>query len=242
MSQETSLSKSQQAMVDSSFREAVELFEEELRKKHERISKEETNPNHVKQKAGLDYVDFAYMKSKAHEHYPGWSFKNLEIVHEMLNSGWVVVKGELHFYDNGLPRVGACAAAHRIAFKKDQPRIPENIVDLSNDVKAAVSDAMKKGFNVYMNISDDIYKSSEVEDIEQDVKEALYKIVEDCNNQSALYNYIDTRTTKANVNKTARKLLGSAYNNLKKEVGEEEAKSKIEAYKEALELVGINLN
>lgn len=223
-------------MANNEFRKAIKEMEADIKEKHKKVSNKETNPNHVKQKAGMDYVEFAYMKAQANEFYPGWSFKNLEIVEEFLVSGWVVVKGELHFIDEGMPRVGACAAAHRIAFKKGEDRIPQNIVDLGNDVKAAVTDCQKKGFNTYMNISDDIYRQIEIEDITNDQKQILYDIVEECkpDEQRKLYVYIDTRTTKATFEDTSKKLLGAMYSHQKKE-NEQKATKLLNKFRDRLE-------
>jgi len=219
-------------MAAKEFQKAIKDIQSDIKEKHEKVSKEETNPNHVKQKAGMDYVEFQYMKNKANEHYPGWSFKNLKIVEEFLVSGWVVVKGELHFIDEGMPRTGACAAAHRIAFKSGKDRIPENIVDLGNDVKAAVSDAMKKGFNTYMNISDDIYRALEIVDIDEDEKQFLYDIISDCNptEQRKFYNFVDNNTTKANFKDIVKKTLGALYK-YQKPINEKEATKLLTKYK-----------
>lgn len=201
----------QKMILNSAALEAVKEFEESIRQKHKKVSDTKTNPNHVKQKAGMDYVEFAYMKGQANYYYPIWGTKNLVIKHEMINAGWVVVQLDLYWIDDGIPRQGVCAAAHRIAFKKDHERIPENIVDLSNDVKAAVTDALKKGFNTYMNISDDIYRHLEIEDITDEQKELLYSIVEGCDpsRQRAFYSFVDDSTVKANLKETFDKLINA---------------------------------
>jgi len=220
-----SLSDTQIAVIDTSILESIREFEEAIKVKHKKVSREKTNKNHVKQKAGMDYVEFSYMKNKANEHYPLWSFKNLEIINELITTGWVVVKGELHFLDEGVPRVGAVAAAHRVAFKSGADRTPQNIVDLGNDVKAAVSDAMKKAFNVYMNISDDIYRTIEIEDIDEAQKKILYEMIEKCaeSQKLAFYKFVDTNTMKFNFEEIAKKLLGALYKHQEAELNKEEA-------------------
>lgn len=222
-------------VANAEMRKVLKEIENDIREKHKTVSEKETNPNHVKQKAGMDYVEFPYMKSVANQFYPGWSFKNLEIVHEFLISGWVVVQGELHFIDEGMPRVGACAAAHRIAFKKDMDRIPENIVDLGNDVKAAVTDAMKKGFNTYMNISDDIYRQIEIEDIDMKQKTVLYDIVAECkpDDQRKFYSFVDNSTTKATFQDTSKKLLKAMYS-YQKTLSEDKANQLLSKFQQEL--------
>ncbi|MEX0595507.1 MAG: hypothetical protein WD512_03325 [Candidatus Paceibacterota bacterium] len=213
MSNLISHSDSVGALANNEIRKVLKEMQNEIKEKHEKVSKEETNPNHVKQKAGMEYVEFPYMKSQANKHYPGWSCKNLEIVEEFLTAGWVVITAELHFIDEGMPRVGAITAAHRIAFKSGMDRIPVNIVDLGNDVKAALTDAMKKGFNTYMNISDDIYRQIEIEDIDENQRRVLYDMIEECNpdDQRKFYNHVDNSVVKSTFQEVARKLLKSLY-------------------------------
>lgn len=214
--------------------EAIREFEQAVKKKHRKISEKKTNKNHVKQKAGMDFVEWAYMKSQVNENYPIWSTKNLVIKHELISAGWIVVQFDLVFYDEGVPRTGVCAAAHRIAFKTGQTRTPENIVDLSNDVKAAVTDALKKGFNTYMNISDDIYRQIEIEDISAGQKKLLYDIVSDCepSQQASFYSFIDNSVSRSNLTEITLKLLKAYYNFTSRTKGEEEAKKGYQSHKD----------
>ena len=99
------------------------------------------------------------MKKIADKHFPGWSW---EIINsEALGSEAYVVHGRLKFYDNGIMRTGDMVAAHR--FQK--LRGTQQFSDIGNDVKASNTDTMKKAFNMYMNIADDVYKN-QVEDPE----------------------------------------------------------------------------
>lgn len=224
--------------------DALHEAEEKIREKHKKVSEKKTNPNHVKQKAGMDYVEFAYMKSMANKYYPGWSFQNLIIIEQMLNAGWVAVQGELHFLDEGIKRVGACAAAHRIAFKSGKDRVPENIVDLGNDVKAAVTDALKKGFNTYMNISDDIYRHLEVEPLTKGQITVLYEIVEKCKpeSQRKFYNFVDNNMNSTNAVEMSEKLLKSMASYVVEKEGQKTAEEKFNEYKSKLKELGIRID
>ena len=51
-------------------------------------------------------------------------------------------------------------AAHRIQKKRGT----NEFVDIGNDVKAANTDCIKKAFNMYLNIADDVYRN-QVEDL-----------------------------------------------------------------------------
>ena len=52
-------------------------------------------------------------------------------------------------------------AAHRIQKKRGT----NEFVDIGNDVKASNTDCIKKAFNMYLNIADDVYRN-QVEDLE----------------------------------------------------------------------------
>ena len=79
----------------------------------------------------------------------------------MLGSAAYVVHGRLKWYDEGIWRTGDIVAAHRIQTKRGTGEF----VDIGNDVKAANTDAIKKAFNMYMNIADDVYRN-QIEDME----------------------------------------------------------------------------
>ena len=155
----------------------IKQVEDNIRKKHKKVSSKETNKSHVKQKAGMDYVDFPYMRNEVDENYPLWSLVNLKFYPEFINTGWVMVQGELQWMEEGVVRRGCHAAAHRIQFKQGASRTPENIVDLGNDVKSAVTDLLKKCFNTYLSISDDIYKNITIEAATEEQILYLKKII-----------------------------------------------------------------
>jgi len=115
-----------------------------------------TTPKHEVQKRpdGYEYVEAAYMRKIANENYPGWSWVIQK--YEFLGDKWIIIHGRLTFVDkNGVIRAGDMVAGHRIQHKKDAP---DEYVDISNDVKSANTDCLKKAFNLYMNIADDIYR------------------------------------------------------------------------------------
>jgi hypothetical protein len=55
-------------------------------------------------------------------------------------------------------------AAHRI----QKGRESGTFVDVGNDIKSANTDCMKKAFNMYMNIADDVYRNQVVDLDEND--------------------------------------------------------------------------
>ena len=99
------------------------------------------------------------MREIADKEFPGWSWKVVNT--EVLGSEAYVVHGRLKFYDEGIWRECDVTASHRI----QKQRGTNDFVDIGNDVKAANTDAIKKAFNMYMNIADDVYRN-QVDDLE----------------------------------------------------------------------------
>ena len=125
---------------------------------HKTVSNIDTPKYFVKNKMGADYVEYSYTREIADKHYPGWSWNIIKS--EALGSEAYVVQGRLRWFDNGIWREGDAVAAHRVQTKRDG----NGFVDIGNDIKAANTDAIKKAFNMYMNIADDVYRNR-VEDL-----------------------------------------------------------------------------
>ena len=113
--------------------------------KHDIVSDINTPKAYIKKKMDMDYVEVGYMKKIADKHYPGWSWEVIKT--EFAGTQAYVVHGRLKWYDSGIQRTGDMTAAHRIQRKR------------------ANTDCMKKAFNMYMNIADDVYRN-QVEDTE----------------------------------------------------------------------------
>jgi hypothetical protein len=142
---------------------------EQITKTHNDVSAINTPKAYIKKKMDMDYVEIGYMKSIADKHYPGWSWEVVKT--EFAGTEAYVVHGRLKWYDNGIQRIGDMTAAHRIQKKRSDG----SYVDLGNDVKSANTDCMKKAFNMYMNIADDVYRN-QVEDTELS-EEQISKLV-----------------------------------------------------------------
>ena len=108
---------------------------------------------------GLDYVEYSVMRDIADKEYPGWSWTIINT--ENLGSEAYVVHGRLKWFDEGIWRLGDMVAAHRIQKKRGI----DGFVDIGNDIKASNTDCIKKAFNMYLNICDDVYRN-QVEDFE----------------------------------------------------------------------------
>ena len=147
------------ATINETSMDKIDKILESITDKHDFVSDIRTPRAYVKKKMDMDYVEIGYMKSMAEKHYPGWSWEVIKT--EFAGTQAYVVHGRLKWYDNGIQRTGDMTAAHRIQRKRGT----DEYVDLGNDINAANTDCMKKAFNMYMNISDDIYRN-QVEDTE----------------------------------------------------------------------------
>ena len=126
---------------------------------HKKVSDIKTPKPFVKQKMGMDYVQYSYMRDIAYKYYPDWSWEIKST--EFAGDKYYVVVGRLIWTEQGVIKHGDASAAHRIQKQRDN----DDYVDLGNDVKAANTDCIKKAFNMYMNICDDVYRN-QVEDPE----------------------------------------------------------------------------
>ena len=151
---------------------------ETIRDLHEKVSMEDTPKTYIKKKMGMDYVEISYMKSVADRYYPGWSWTIIST--EMLGSEAFMVHGRLKWFEGGIWREGDMTAAHRIMKLRDK----EGFVDVGNDIKSANTDAMKKAFNMYMNIADDVYRNrAEDTSLSQDDIDYIYEEMEGLNDE-----------------------------------------------------------
>jgi hypothetical protein len=130
-----------------------------ITKHHKKVSSIITPKAFIKQKMGMDYVEYSVMRDIADKEYPGWSWTVIKT--EFAGTEAYVIHGRLKWFDNGVWREGDATAAHRVQKKRGT----NDYVDLGNDIKAANTDCIKKAFNMYMNICDDVYRN-QVEDPE----------------------------------------------------------------------------
>ena len=152
---------------------------------HTKVSQIETPKAYVYKKQGFDYVKLEYMRAIADKNFPGWSWTIINT--EVLGSEAYVVHGRLEWFDNGIWRKGDMVAAHRIQKKQGS----SVFVDIGNDVKSANTDTMKKAFNTYLNIADDVYrKQYEEAELTDEQKDKLLKLAEKTNRYDDIQNGI----------------------------------------------------
>ena len=113
---------------------------------------------------GKDYIVEAYMRKKLDEYFPGWSLEMAAPLH-FLGAEWVVAQVNLAIIDEQLLTFGIIPPVRRfygvdsvrIQYKKDSAREPNNIIDVGDNCKQAVSAAFKYAINRLTNIGDDVY-------------------------------------------------------------------------------------
>ena len=146
-------------VIDEQMLEATDTIRKAITDKHKKVSSMSTPKPFIKKKMGMEYVEFSYMREVADKEYPGWSWTIQKT--EVLGSEAYVVHGRLKWYDEGIWREADMVAAHRIQKKRGT----NEFVDIGNDVKSSNTDCIKKAFNMYLNIADDVYRN-QVEDLE----------------------------------------------------------------------------
>jgi len=140
-------------IIESSTEIITDIGLNSIRDLHESVSNVDTPKSFVKNKMGTDYVEYSYMRSVADKYYPGWSWTIVNT--DNLGSEAFMVHGRLKWYEGGIWRLGDMTAAHRIMQKRDG----SGFVDVGNDIKSANTDCIKKAFNMYLNIADDVYRN-----------------------------------------------------------------------------------
>ena len=119
----------------------------------------------------------------------------------------VFIKKKQNFdYVDGVMRNGDMVAAHSLQKLKGT----QQFSGIGNDVKAANTDTMKKAFNMFMNIADDVYKNQvedpELSDEQKNELLLLAKILSDAKYEEILENIEDTLINTMNFNGAKKKL------------------------------------
>ena len=165
---------------------------------HKRVSEEKTPPIYVETKENkqtqqkFSYVKIGYLKAKAEEHYPGWSWEIINT--EALGTEAYVVHGRLKWFDCGIQRTGDMVAAHRIQRSKKTG----NFLDIGNDIKAANTDCMKKAINMFLNISDDVY-NNQIVDLSDEEKVLIKEKMLEAGFPESEMNRIDLNVKKGKI-------------------------------------------
>ena len=165
--QETAL-----APYSKEFLAKVKEFKKDWRKKYKDISKEKTPAVdgtgkkiiNKKGSTGYDYIEESYMRDCLDKYFPGWSQEMAAPLH-FLGAEWVVAQLHLCIIDEFLIPFGIVPPIRkfygvdsvRIQYKQGAIHNPENIVDVGDNCKQAVTSALKYAINRMTHIGDDVY-------------------------------------------------------------------------------------
>ena len=177
--------------------------------RHIEISNIKTPKAYQYKKQSFDYVKIEYMRGIANKYFPTHSWEIIST--EVLGSEAYVVHGRLTWHEeaNGVmvKRTGDMVAAHRIQKKQGT----NSFVDIGNDVKSANTDTMKKAYNMYFNIADDVYRNQYQEiELSENQKKTLLLLakkvgIHDTIKQQIENNEIHGKNYKAAIAKLTRK-------------------------------------
>lgn len=155
---------------NADFLKRIAQLKKDMHKRAMAISAEKTpefdgagNEIIKKRPDGYDYLEELYMRTKLDQYFPGWSWEGLFT--QFVAYEWIWIGGHLVILDEYLLafqvippiRKFYAVGAARIMFKSGALHTPENIVDISNNIKSANSAALKVGINRLCRIGDDVY-------------------------------------------------------------------------------------
>jgi hypothetical protein len=139
---------------------------------------------------GNSYPTIGYMTSIADMFYPGWRVRDLSQEKVMSKDGELLyIQSSLYLewpeiIDGQLIWIGGPHSdAEQVQYRKGTDKSDlKNVINLGNHFKGSITRALKKAFNTYMRICDDIYfntrvdlSTAEVEQILEMVKESNIK-------------------------------------------------------------------
>ena len=113
-----------------------------ITKHHKKVSSITTPKAFIKQKMGMDYVEYSVMRDIADKEYPGWSWTVIKT--EFAGTEAYVVHGRLKWFDNGVWREGDATAAHRV----QKERGSNDYVDLGNALNISGDFTIKVRVNI----------------------------------------------------------------------------------------------
>jgi hypothetical protein len=158
-------------LYSAEFLERVKLIKEDMHKFYISIG-EEVTPRLdgsgrqivALRPDGKEYIIETYMRKKLDEYFPGWTLESAAPL-QFLGVEWVVAQVNLIIIDEHLLAFGIIPPIRkfygvdsvRIQFKKDSQHLAENVIDIGDNCKQAVSAAFKYAINRLTNIGDDIY-------------------------------------------------------------------------------------
>lgn len=136
-----------------------------INERHSFVSNLKTPDEFVEPLGNFEYPKLEYMQQIADIFYPGWTIEVLEhkeitdpegvflCEKALVRLRWQETNdGDVFF------RIGDHVDMEDVMYSRDKWGQSNSIVDLGNNAKGAITRAIKKAMNTYLNICDDIYR------------------------------------------------------------------------------------
>lgn len=129
-------------------KEQFTVIENLIREKQAQIKAEKIPEQYKKEMdgTGYEYLPFNAAIAIRDERFPihrdEWYGQGII----MLGSEWIIAMVTSHVNVNGVWQSAPGVEAKRVTFKKDMPHTIENVIDIGNDVKSALSGALVKAW------------------------------------------------------------------------------------------------
>jgi hypothetical protein len=128
---------------------------------------------------GYDYIEETHMRNMLDKHFPGWSWEMASPLY-FLGAEWVVAQGTLSIIDPYLSKAGINPPVRKFygvdsvriqyrlmevvdpndpkrKIRVPSPHVHENIIDIGDNCKQAITAALKYAINRMTHIGDDVY-------------------------------------------------------------------------------------
>jgi len=164
--------------------ENIQIYDESFNAFRERLygivtelKKKETPRKHVKKRGdGFDYPDFAYMVEEMDKFHPNrkeeFAFQPQIIGRNAILVGVIVSDNITHEIRVGID-------AHRLTFKKGEEKNPDNVIDIGNDAKSALTEALRNAYSRFGVCADVYNKQLQVGPSPENIKslESMYQSI-----------------------------------------------------------------
>lgn len=146
-----------EALANVSLLKSEEHFRDELRNFITSPYDNKTPPEKVKKRPdGYDYVESSYMDYETKKFMPLYEYK---LLHTASDMGWITIIVSLTDRTTGNTELGAGSARIQVSRGVETPGF-RDVIDMSNNVKAALTNAIKNAQSRF-GIAADIYQRRE---------------------------------------------------------------------------------
>jgi len=186
----TETGESNDLVFDDAGREVIKHFEDLIRNKRKKNSKRKTRKKDVKRRGdGFNYVEAGTMVNALSDAFPIWSWLPAGEQPVLQVANWIIVMGKLEVIDEGVKRSFFSPGAAQIQIKKNGDfQNWKDILSVSNTVKAANTDGLKKAINELTGLFGDVYNNKVEEQINESQKSILLEMLDKAEQINNAYN------------------------------------------------------